>query len=59
MIVALIIFILVIVVIFVICIVGGNGDTEGEDGTQGGGILHHPSGKENEDKEVDDSRLSD
>lgn len=59
MIVALIIFILVIVAIFAICIVGGNGDTEDKDGTQGGGILHHPSSKENEDKEVDDSRLSD
>ena len=59
MIVALIIFILFIVAIFAICIVGCNGDTEDEYGTQGGGILHHPSGKENEDKEVDDSRLCD
>lgn len=59
MIVALIIFFLVIVAIVAICIAGGNGDFEDEDGSQGGGTFHRPSGKENEDKEVDDGRLSD
>lgn len=52
-------FIFCIVLVFGVFCIGSWKDDDDKDGSQGGGTFHQPSGKENEDKEVDDGRLSD